>query len=128
MTEEKLSQEEYDALVHESIESLKEYLPNLIAGTEVTLDLFNKQLEGDAFNTLGQVINGLQWTFGIVNLTHKTLEQMAVTVDATRITEVTTELEGAMVNKDIVLIKDLLEYEILEIIQGWNEQLETIEN
>ena len=128
MTEEKLSQEEYDKLVHESIESLKEYLPNLIAGTEVTLDLFNKQLEGDAFNTLGQVINGLQWTFGIVNLTHKILEQMAVTVDATRITEVTTELEGAMVNKDIVLIKDLLEYEILEIIQGWNEQLETVEN
>ncbi|OEH86731.1 hypothetical protein BHU72_00185 [Desulfuribacillus stibiiarsenatis] len=110
-------------LIDESIESFREYLPKLIKGSEQVLEYFQSQQDGEAFSTLVYVIEGLQWTLDLVSLISPHLESKGIIIEESRITEVMNDFHQALENQDLVLISDILEYEVLEILREWLNSL-----
>ncbi len=121
MTEQ--NNEQNEQLIYESVESLKEYLPKLIQGIEKVLEYIEVKDEKEAFTLLVQVIEGLQWSFEVAILTAPTFDRLGMIVDQEHILNILNELVSAIQNRDLILMSDLLEYEILEVLRLWQKNL-----
>ncbi|MGV8145777.1 MAG: hypothetical protein ACLKAK_03590 [Alkaliphilus sp.] len=109
-----------DKIMYEALETLREYLPKLIAGIKTTIDYFRENREDEGTKLLVQVIDGIQWSVEVVSKTKIILMQYEIIIDDSKLSEILGEFEEALRNKDYVLIADLLEYEIIVLLDEWS--------
>lgn len=106
-----------EELVKETLESLTDYLPRLIIGCQKIAEQFHSADEATAMQSLPNALEGLEWVIQVVS----ELQKFGVLAefDLARITSHFPELESALVNRDYILIGDLLEYEIVPVLEEW---------
>ncbi|MBP3889437.1 MAG: hypothetical protein J6F30_17565 [Cellulosilyticum sp.] len=111
-----MSQDRYE-LLHTALE----YAQRLNQGTIQASQYYRDGQFAKAHEYVAMITDGLEWLVNAVALTQDLLTQE---VDVTVVNDLIAEYIEAVENDDIVLMADLLEYEIAETIQGWCEVLE----
>lgn len=102
-------------LVVEALESVHEYLPNLIQSTEKLAELFRENQEYNALQTMGIYIDGLDWVIG---MTHSINQHEVVFSANEAIDEHLQVMNEGLSLRDFVLVADVLEYEVLPFLQN----------
>jgi len=104
----------------EVLNTVDEYLYNLINGVKNVSDLIQEGKEQEAFNLIAQVADGLQWVDEAINATKKyhdnelSLEQM---------NDFLQEISEALENEDYILVSDLFSYEIMPIVEKLHSKI-----
>ncbi|MGG3563606.1 hypothetical protein ABES03_18640 [Neobacillus rhizosphaerae] len=110
-----------EELVNDTLISLKEFLPNVILETRNTAELFHSDREATALGKLVHLIDAYSWIIdavsGMKNLGY--VQQL----NFGGITNFLKDIEQAMSIQDFVAVSDILEYEIAEIFENWNKEL-----
>ncbi|WP_100401662.1 hypothetical protein [Bacillus sp. FJAT-42315] len=112
-------------LIIDNIAFLKEYIPKLIVAVEQEVDFLVKNEETEALQLLPSIFEGLEWT----NRSVSSLQALGYMTEAD-IEErkgLLEEMEQAFQIKDFVLLSDLFEYEVLEWLKKWVEQLQHVD-
>jgi len=104
----------------ELMESLLEYLPKMIQGVNSTVTHYQSAQESKANELMIDIIDGMKWLIDAVTLTASIQKEP---IDITELHEHFNEMISAFENTDYVLLGDILEYEILPILENWNEKL-----
>jgi hypothetical protein len=114
-----------EELVKNSLNEADDYLPKLKKGILDTADYFRNGEDEKGNNTYQQIVEGLEWYTDIITkilsiINHEELynESQEVIKD---LNEPLTELMEAYNKNDIVLIADILEYEIVDYIERFIE-------
>lgn len=97
------------------IDTMNSYLEVLINASENIANIFRTGNEADATTQLIQYIEGLIWLVEAID---------TINANGSNLTDVSTkdlnnklkEMEQAMLNKDYVLLADILEYEMSELL------------
>jgi hypothetical protein len=120
----------------ESIINLEAYLTRAIPVTIALADEFYKGSDKESWNKLGQLFEGLQWVMQALEpvytmrnneLVYKNSLQYSVL--SSELTDQILELEKALSHSDMVLVADLIKYEILDILQRLRAEIQiTIDN
>lgn len=112
-----------EELMLESMKTAVEYLPRLESGLKQVSELIQKGKDGEAISLFITSIDGLEW-FGTI-LTH--IDKWAVKGEkhSEEYKSKLEELLNAWENKDMVLISDILEYEVCPLL---NKSRIAIEN
>lgn len=104
-------------LIHETLDSLREFLPKIADTCLLITDQLRKDNESEAFHNIKEFIEAIEWSIqaivGIRNLGY------SLNVDTQEINEHLREVEEGLTINDQVLIADLFEYEIHPKIQDW---------
>jgi hypothetical protein len=121
-----------EELVKNSLNEADDYLPKLKKGILDTADYFRNGEDEKGNNTYQQIVEGLEWYTDIITkilsiINHEELynESQEVIKD---LNEPLTELMEAYNKNDIVLIADILEYEIFEYVETmieFNDKIKT---
>ncbi len=108
-------------LVKETIGSLVEFLPKVIKETRSTAELFHTDREAMALRNMVPIIEAYTWVLDALNgiksngfLQDVNLEDMK---------NFLSEIEQAMMFQDYIAISDILEYEVVEILDGWQSYI-----
>ena len=104
----------------ELMDSILEYLPKMIEGVNRAVNHYRSAQEGTANELMVDIIDGMKWLIDAVN--HTTSIQKKP-IDITELHEHFSEMISAFENTDYVLLGDILEYEIVSILEVWNEKL-----
>ncbi|AVX21685.1 MULTISPECIES: hypothetical protein [Carboxydocella] len=104
-------------LLNETMASLAEYLPKLIAGCQKIAEQFHTADEASAMQLLPAAIEGLEWVITAVSELQKF--GLLTEIDPSKLTMHFSELESALANRDYILLGDLLEYEIVPVLEEW---------
>ena len=102
------------------LKDAKEYIDRLNEGILIIIDNIRGGKLNKAYQLFIQVIEGLEWLCDIITLTQDVQEDKMKVED---IKELSLEMIEAMENKDNVLLADLLEYELIDRLNIWKEQL-----
>jgi hypothetical protein len=122
-----MNSEEPNKLFEEAIEDGREYLPRLRNGLSEVALLLQEGREGEGISLFIDSIEGLEW-FGSV-LAAAACFNVAMVADndhenlAVRYRHILADLLGAWENRDMVLIGDLLEFEIVPIIETFMDRM-----
>ncbi|WP_353093805.1 hypothetical protein [Tissierella praeacuta] len=123
----------YKELVYDILISTIEYLGEIPKKVQELANKFYKNVEKEVWNDLNDLLGGVIW---IIN-TFSSIDQDARLKDVVpsyeqwnlyaqevfSLQEILNELEEALLNKDLVLIGDMLSYEILPKFEEMEEQL-----
>lgn len=112
-------------IVKETIDSLKEYLPRLMAASNELAEFFQSGKQLSAINQLPNFLEGLQWVMSAFAGIQK--NGYFIEVNAVELNKYLIEMEEALTFQDYVLISDLLEYEITPKLEEWHEHVINIE-
>ena len=107
----------------ETLETAHGYMERLYEGVQCVIDAFDSQQENKAYDLLVQVIDGLLWLVDVFELTKEVEGQF---ISAQEIKPILAELIEAQENDDSVLIRDLLQYEIMTSIEKWYQIVSNI--
>lgn len=105
----------------ETLEMAVEYIGNLEKGILECSECFQGSKEDKGYELVTQIIDGLNWLIEAIRLTNP-LHTKKIVIE--KIEESFCEMIEGLENRDIVLITDILQYEILELIKGWKEQMQ----
>lgn len=105
----------------EVIQSAYEYLPRFKQGISELAQQIKINTTSKERETITQVIDGIQWLLEVFKLTK---EIQKTPIQVTDITPLLQEMSEALENDDMVLLGDLLEYELLPLADQWEKQLE----
>lgn len=105
-----------EKLQHETLDSVREYLNKLIDGIDACSNNLQINKNDEGIKLLGEIIDGLDWLLNALRLTKAAQKN---SVDTTEIEEQIRILLEAMENGDIILVSDLLQYEIKPILEKW---------
>jgi hypothetical protein len=98
----------------ETLQSVKEYMVNLINGIEKAVEYFQIGEEKKGCDLISPIADGIQWMSEALLLTkdihHQDIELVAMN-------EKLKEIVEALENDDFILIGDLFEYELKPIIE-----------
>jgi uncharacterized protein Yka (UPF0111/DUF47 family) len=104
-------------LIHETLDSLQEFLPKIADTCLLIADQLRKDNESEAFQQIKEFIEAIDWStqaiVGIRNLGY------SLNVDTQEINEHLREVEEGLTVNDQVLIADLFEYEFHPKIEDW---------
>ena len=111
-------------LITNNIAFLKDYLPKLINAIEEVVEYLITNNETDAFNLITDIIEGMEWTMRSIH----SLQNLNYIEDITpnEVNKILEEITQAFQKKDLVLLSDLFQYELIEILLAWNEKLDMI--
>lgn len=116
-----MNSEEANKLLDEAIEDGMEYLPRLRNGLSEVAALLQEGREGEGINLFIDSIEGLEWFSSVLAAAVCFREGLVTDNDhenlAVRYRHMLGDLLGAWENRDIVLIGDLLEFEIIPVIE-----------
>lgn len=101
------------ATAHSYIQTLYDNIKEVIEDTRVKSDRDNSE-------KLVQIFDGLEWVLEVIVLTQD-IQLQKINVD--NIKNILHEIIDALQNADFLIIADLLEYEILEKLEEWYEQI-----
>ncbi|MCA0971574.1 hypothetical protein LCM20_13285 [Halobacillus litoralis] len=108
-------------IVTETINTLKFYLPNLIEGTKSTAEKFQAHKDSEALKVLPNIVEGIDWVYQAIAGIQK--NGGLPKIDLEELSSILPETLRAIEVKDYVLLSDLLEYEIVHVLEKWNDQL-----
>ena len=104
----------------EVLNTVDEYLYNLINGVKNVSDLIQEGKEQEAFNFIAQVADGLQWVDEAINVT-KQYHNNELSLE--QINDFLQEISEALENEDYILVSDLFSYEIMPIIEDLHSKV-----
>lgn len=108
--------------VIEIYKTYESYNAKLIPALENIVSDIRSQREDKALDLMVQALEGLQWTIDVVfNLKNLNRDTYFTEVEVVEVNSVLKELNTALLNQDYVLLADLLEYEMLPMLNSWNE-------
>lgn len=96
------------------------YLERLEQGIDECAMLFREKQLDKANEQLVLIVEGLEWLIDAISLTSDVRENV---IDVTKMTPMLKEIVEAMQNTDVILVADLLYYEVLENVKGWRSGL-----
>ncbi len=122
-----MDSEAANKLLNEAITDGKNYLPQLKEGLSKVVTMLQEGREGEGINLFIECIEGLEW-FGTVlagtECFRETLVYDKEQVNlAGRYRQVLTDLLKAWENRDMVLISDLLGFEVAPVIEMFLERI-----
>lgn len=114
-----------EILVKETLDQIDEYLPTLKKGVINTADLFRKNEIRKANSKYQQIIEGIVWYTGVISkivslLAKKDIDNKVEEM-LNELNKTLTEMMVAHKKDDIVLVADMLEYEIVDYIDDFIE-------
>jgi hypothetical protein len=109
-----------DKLVNETLLEASNYSDRLIEGIREYIDLLNKDIYSEASKKLVDIVEGLDWEFSAISLMQ---DKLAPKFELQDCKELFKQLSEAIQNSDLVLISDLLQYEIIPLLEKWNAGL-----
>lgn len=123
----------YDDLVMDTLETGHEYLENAPQLIEELANDFYQNPKDESWNTLADLLGGLDWMIAMRHaiLAEPKLEEVVRNQDGwtvyseivSELSEVIPEFEEAVINKDTVMIADILSYEIKTRYVNMGDQL-----
>lgn len=110
-----------DQIVFETLESSKNYFPKLIDGINKMIDSFQKGEEQDGMGMLVHIFEGMEWVTAVV----VKLQGFGIgtTIILNELTNHFSELEQVLLYKDYTTVTDLFQYEIVPVLERWQEEL-----
>lgn len=117
-----------ESLNYETIDSLYEYTNRLIpAVLNLSTKLRNIKDE-DTIELMKAAIEGIEWSFNAILLNMDFLRENNIVLDEGKIKTTLIEFSESLENKDLLLVSDILEYEIVEILNDVNRRVEPLLN
>ena len=114
-------------LINESLSTAEEYLPKLISGIDEIIDKFSKGSDWEGYKMLSESLEGFQWLNSLLmNLKSVDIDEKKLEKFITDWQKNLQKLQNAMENQDLILISDLLEYELLPILKNYLELIQEI--
>ena len=114
-----------EKLIKNSLKEAEEYLPKLKEGILEAADYFRNGEEEKANNRYQQTLNGLEWYTDVIIKILAILNDEELYKESQKLindlNEPLTDLMTAYNKDDIVLVADILEYEITEYIDNFIE-------
>jgi hypothetical protein len=108
-----------ESLVEDTLKCSKDYIIKLIEAHEQLAVFFQGNEEGKGLETFKLYVEGIDWLQqalrGVQNINNGILPS----VNVEDINPKLVELEEALLQRDYILLADLLEYEITPIFEGW---------
>lgn len=112
-------------IILETVSTLKEYLPRLIAASKKLPESLQSGNQLKAINELPEYFEGLQWVLSALVGLQK--NGYFIEVSSSDLNSYLLEVEESIKSQDYVLMADLLEYEILPKLEEWYAQLNKFE-
>lgn len=108
----------------EVLQTANEYINNVQKAIPEIIENYRNGQEVQASEKMILLIEGLQWLDEVIRLT-----QEHTSIDREDSISLYQEILEAMENGDIILLSDLMEYELIPILSLWKEQFEeTLKN
>ena len=104
----------------EVLKTVREYIERLYDSVNDTVENFKQDNIQEGYNLLTQIIDGLQWCIEAIHLTRECQKEP---IALNNITPLLSDMIEGLENNDIVLLKDLLEYEIKVTLEEWHEKI-----
>ena len=105
--------EQFETLVMAS-----DYLDKLIPGIEKVVPTIRDFRLDECGNDLADIFDGINWLTQVIALTKEIQKEE---IDATEINDFMEEMAEGFEDEDYILMADLFEYEVLPILNNWNE-------
>lgn len=122
----KIETKTIDSLISDTLDEIKVYLPKLKNGCIDAADLFRNNELKEANDKFQLILNGIEWYTKTISRILTLLEddELKDQLENELILMNTTlkELIDAHENEDIVLVADILEYELIEFIDRFIEK------
>lgn len=112
-----------EKLQYETLESIRIYLNHFIEGLDICSKNLQVNKNDEGIKLLGKIIDGLDWLLNALRLTKTVQKNIISTIE---IEEQIRVLLDALENGDIILVSDLLQYEIKPILEKWKIMLEDV--
>ncbi|SFL84251.1 hypothetical protein [Salibacterium qingdaonense] len=100
----------------ETLETAKSYAYNLTEGITTFIDYIDRQNFDDAMNLLPAIVEGLEW---FMQATYLTLSHQTKYLEYDNFKQYLNDINEALQNNDIILVKDIFEYEVNDKIKEW---------
>jgi hypothetical protein len=110
------------AIIAETIESLKEYVPKLVAASEKIAQDIQKH-EGGWADTLVAYLEGVAWLTMAVNGINQLNEEILHSFDLNAFAPLIEQMGAALEQEDLVTVCDLLQFEIQPFLRDFDTQL-----
>jgi hypothetical protein len=127
-----LATREAEAMVKEMLVSTDQHLELLITETEKSATMFRVGDELGAQDRFGKCVSGLQWFLKSLDVLRSFLEldYSRLEIDGASVEEnlqrflpLMDEILGAQSEGDVILIADLMEYELVAQLKKWRQSL-----
>lgn len=102
----------------DTLHSAYEYLQRLYSGLNTAVGYFRVGEITKGYELIQGAVAGLEWLTEVVTLTQDILVEA---VDINSFKETIGEIIDAIENEDSILIADILEYELMEQLEKWND-------
>ena len=107
----------------ETLTTLVDYMPRLMRGIEEASQALLEDKQNEAYVLFDQILEGYEWVTQAVSLTN-TLHETPI--DLKESFRIIKELFEALEAKDTITLSDLMQYELLPILEEWQNRLNTI--
>lgn len=126
----------YKKLLDETVLDLSDYLTKAISETKLLSDDFYKGPNKETWTKLSQLLEGLQWVVQAIQPLHTLhnnempyLNSLTYSVISSALSDKFEEFEEALKQSDLILVADLLKYEIAESLLKLSLEIDiTIDN
>lgn len=113
--------------IFEALQTVHSYILKLKGATEDIVEDYRSQ-SFTMVSLLSELIEGINWTIQAISSIHNISSEYEIDFDIEKLTGNISELLEAMENDDDILLADILEYEILEILDKWENEIKGIIN
>lgn len=107
-------------LVNETSREIEEYIPKMIDGIDIFIKKIMSGEEAEANSVLSNIFEGLEWIIQAVKLTNRFIQG---DMEEENLLSKLPLLIDAYENKDMILVSDILDYEIKPILEKWIHQI-----
>lgn len=101
----------------------KEYIEELKKGVDNVAKYIQDGQEKNAFDLIAQIADGIEWLLKVINLTE---DYHQGKISENNINEKLFEIVQAFDNENYVLVSDLFKYEIVEILDIIQKEIDSI--
>lgn len=108
-------------LVHDTIQSISEYLPKVSNGCVSASSLLYQNRTKEALEIWAQIIDGIEWTVSAINGIQRLGYELDINLE--EIDTYLLEIVAALHNSDFITVADLIKYEIGPILNSWLEKV-----
>lgn len=106
-----------EQVIVDTFDSLRDYIPRLTRTAENMAETLQSGNHQEAIHQLPAFFEGVEWVVQALNGLSK--NGYYIDVKTSLLNEYLIETEKAIRNQDVILLADLLEYEIVPILTEW---------
>lgn len=105
----------------EALQSAYQYIPRFKEGVGKLASTLKVRTTSNEREEITHLVEGIAWLIDIFRLT-KDVQKTVIKTEG--IVSLLEEMSGALENDDMILLSDLLEYELIPIVEEWDKQIE----